>query len=51
MAELKWEYLPSNPGETINRAKVPGGWLVREKYHEREVGTMAFVPDPKHEWN
>ena len=50
MAELKWEYLPSNPGETINRAKVPGGWLVRENIG-MAAGTMAFVPDPKHEWN
>ena len=43
MAELKWEYLPSNPGETINRAKVPGGWLVRENIGMVQQDVFLFT--------
>jgi hypothetical protein len=40
---LEFKTLRSNL--SVKRAKVPGGWLVA-------IGTgVAFVPDPKHEWN
>lgn len=32
----------------IDRAKVPGGWLVRTI---SDGIAMAFVPDPTHEWD
>jgi hypothetical protein len=50
MAKLVWEMIEAEPAyRKIERAKVPGGWLVR-----MEVGGcgggITFVPDPKHEW-
>jgi hypothetical protein len=33
----------------IDRAKVPGGWLVRTSTFEGPA--MTFVPDPTHAWN
>ena len=33
----------------IDRAKIPGGWLVRSSTFEGPA--MAFVPDPNHAWD
>ena len=38
----------------LERAKVPGGWLVRQ-YHSPGLdyggaASMTFVPDPRYEW-
>jgi len=41
----KWELL--NNG-FFERLKVPGGWLVKDSIWQG--GGMAFLPDPKHEW-
>ena len=48
--KFEWEVIDSY----TDRAKVPGGWLVR---HHAGMGAfsdwrvaMAFVPDPKHDW-
>jgi len=56
---LTWERLESVP--TTERAKVPGGWLVRFYYHEYDgfseertvygYGGMTFYPDPEHQWD
>ena len=59
MVKLEWEQLD----EYHQRAKVFGGWLVKayeDVIHNHEFNgmvsgwdfraTMAFVPDPKHEW-
>ena len=37
----------------MHRAKVPGGWLIREAYGNIKSGialAMVFVPDTKHKW-
>ena len=33
------------------RAKVPGGWLVISQFHIGGAHGLAFLPDPKHEWD
>jgi hypothetical protein len=33
----------------IDRAKIPGGWLVRSSTFQGPA--MTFVPDPTHAWN
>jgi hypothetical protein len=43
-AGLQWEKLGSSP-HLVERAKVPGGWLVAVDQ------SVAFYPDPKHRWN
>lgn len=40
----------SEPREIhIDRAKVPGGWLVRTSTFEGPA--MTFLPDPTHAWD
>jgi hypothetical protein len=34
-------------GGGLQRASVPGGWLVRDAAAR---GTLVFVPDPTHSW-
>ena len=41
---IDWEGI----GGSCKRAKVFGGWLVR---NEEDAGGMAFVPDEDHEWD
>jgi hypothetical protein len=49
MAKLVWEMIEAEPSyRQIERAKVPGGWLVRMSVGDG--GGITFVPDPKHEW-
>lgn len=58
---LHWESIDGDP--MLCRAKVPGGWLVREQHdvlhnlsHQDMVkgyewrSALCFVPDPTHEW-
>lgn len=50
--KLQWEDIePRKNG--ISRAKIPGGWLVRES-HSNGFGpitaALCFVPDAKHVW-
>jgi hypothetical protein len=40
---LSFSFVPK-----IMRSKVPKGWLVAEGVGK---GTIAFVPDPNHEWD
>jgi hypothetical protein len=55
--ELRWERI-ENTGtshfgeETITRAEVPGGWLVRAEvdYNDSASISIAFYPDPEHNW-
>lgn len=37
----------------VERAKVPGGWLVRTWFKAVESGGMGltFYPDPEHTWD
>jgi len=49
MAKLAWERIEAEPSyRKIERAKVPGGWLIRMEVGES--GGITFVPDPNHEW-
>lgn len=33
----------------IQRARIPGGWLLRMK--GRDEASLTFVPDPTHAWD
>jgi hypothetical protein len=35
----------------VERAKVTGGWLVISQYKVGPAHGLAFLPDPKHEWD
>ena len=49
---IQWEPVPGKGGGTwftMQRAKVPGGWLVHSSYG---TGTgLTFYPDPTHSWD
>lgn len=58
---MKWELVnketyPELGGESTERLRVPGGWLVRTGLsltNRRGLGTgvaLCFLPDPEHEW-
>lgn len=51
-AELSWEEVPADDEVPVERAKIPGGWLVRTRWPGSLRGGMAltFVPDPYHAW-
>jgi hypothetical protein len=39
--------------ESTERAKVPGGWLIKDENYTPESGlasNMCFIADKKHEW-
>lgn len=42
---IRWESIPSN--FLVQRAKVPGGWLVATAHGNG----LAFVPDVAHDWD
>jgi hypothetical protein len=49
---LEFEFLPTRMGTTsaspsLYRARVPAGWLVVSRAND----SVAFVPDPSHEWD
>ena len=47
---LKWEGLRTNDNNfTMHRAKVLGGWLVRQ-YSAHSGSGVTFVPDADHQW-
>jgi len=59
MVTLDWEKVNDKISESgrmdhglaISRAKVPGGWLVREVMPGMQGGcSLTFLPDPKHAW-
>ncbi len=61
MATIEWEDIKDtkrvDPADHTKkrviayRAKVFGGWLVKTRAGDGDRSpTMAFVPDPKHEW-
>ena len=35
----------------LERAKVPGGWLVISQFQVGPAHGLVFVPDPNHEWD
>lgn len=46
---MNWERI-ENALDVTERAKIPGGWLVRFFGKGGESG-LTFVPDPQHTWN
>ena len=56
---LKWETLNTKREDEgildskylTERAKVPGGWLVISQFQVGGAHGLAFLPDPKHEWD
>ncbi len=66
MPTIVWEELESKKdnkktSSTVERAKIPNGWLVRmynTDHHADEYsgfgwgfGGLAFIPDPDHKWD
>jgi hypothetical protein len=52
--ELHWEYLAGTIA--LERAKVPGGWLVAIEQPTTRGGpslhpSLIFYPDPEHAWD
>lgn len=54
MASIEWEAIetPHTHRTSTERARIPGGWLVKfsEHYNESGAGGLTFVPDPDHTW-
>ena len=50
MSKLKFETLDDdNQAMRVNRAKVPGGWLL--VVLSNSGGGLTFYPDPEHKWD
>ena len=50
-AKLTWQLIWGDSTQRLDRAKVPGGWLLRIHGHRRGVGGgITFYPDPSHSW-
>jgi hypothetical protein len=50
MPKLKFEKLDIDAlSARVNRAKVPGGWLVIST--SSSGGGVTFLPDPEHKWD
>ncbi|MCF7912305.1 MAG: hypothetical protein K9M99_07245 [Candidatus Cloacimonetes bacterium] len=60
--ELVWEFISgiyighdgrSYKSVSIQRAKVPGGWIIRLIYGKDSggLGGLTFYPDPLHKWD
>lgn len=55
LTNLGWEEIDDRDDSSTERARVPGGWLVRTcswDWQDGEVLHMGatFVPDPEHTW-
>jgi len=56
---LYWEALNAerelkgvlNSEYMLERAKVPGGWLVISQFKIGSAHGLVFVPDPEHKWD
>jgi hypothetical protein len=53
-AKVVWEEVEQEGAvygnESLCRANVPGGWLVRLFWGHGSEVRIIFVPDPNHEW-
>jgi hypothetical protein len=50
MPKLNFEKLDADPlSVRVNRAKIPGGWLVVST--SSSGGGVTFYPDPQHKWD
>ena len=56
--KFRWEQIFSNEGNSTERAKVFGGWLLRHICWDDNLGddaptqseSMVFIPDPNYGW-
>ncbi len=54
---VNWEYLAhtnssDSHSEALQRAKVPGGWLVKVATpSDYGAVSITFYPDPEHKWD
>ena len=49
MSKLNFEKLDVDGGTRVNRAKIPGGWLL--VVMSNSGGGVTFCPDPEHKWD
>ena len=51
--KLTWEKLSASffSSTIVERAKVPGGWLVMARTQMSYGVSVSFYPDPTHEWD
>jgi hypothetical protein len=49
MPKLKFEKLEVDGPTRVNRAKIPGGWLL--VVMSNSGGGVTFYPDPEHKWD
>jgi hypothetical protein len=49
MPKLKFEKLEVDGPARVNRAKIPGGWLL--VVMSNSGGGVTFYPDPEHKWD
>ncbi len=47
--QFVWDVIDGGSTDQTHRAKVFGGWIVRN-FSAGTINTV-FVPDPNHEWN
>lgn len=47
---FKWEKLQQESSTGTDRAKVFGGWILRDYDYIDGGISMVFIPDPNHEW-
>ena len=47
-----WETIEASMSEVTKRMKVPGGWIVLNRYRFGEgwIQSMHFVADERHRW-
>jgi len=51
--KFEWELVTHRDDcETTHRAKVPGGWVLREQdyWGSSETVALVFIADPHHSW-
>jgi hypothetical protein len=56
---LRWETIHTtreaegflNSAYMVERAKVPGGWLVISQFKIGSAHGLVFLPDPNHQWD
>ena len=53
-AKLTWQTVWGDITQRLDRAKVPGGWLLRLSGNSNGGSSgcgITFYPDPSHDWN
>ncbi len=48
--DFYWQQI-NDHNRSLQRAKIPGGWLVAATNRDSTLNGVTFVPDVNHEWN